>query len=166
MDEMMDFQFTKILVNDFEIGFSGSRDYGAFLEVKRMPGVDAEPMLNVACKLRYEHHEKKLAVNGLIPGSQLTIPVNTEGKREPLPEVGLLLSHRLAGRFCMSLWEMFFNSRQPSLGTGSETSAGCRDRELLSGFVRLCQHRLSQSVGRQRRNSQFDSDENCAEQRD
>ncbi|MAT16567.1 MAG: hypothetical protein CMJ46_15005 [Planctomyces sp.] len=97
MEEMMDFQFTKILVNDFEIGFKDPRGYGAFLETKRMPGVDyAEPMLHIACTLQHEHREKKVTVTGLIPGSRLTIPVNTEGDREPLPTVGLLLSKRLA----------------------------------------------------------------------
>ncbi|QDU81666.1 outer membrane-specific lipoprotein transporter subunit LolC [Polystyrenella longa] len=97
MDEMMDFQFSKVLVNDYEISFKDPRGYSAYLETRRMPGVDyAEPILNVPCKLRYEHHEKKVSVTGLINHSQLTVPMNVDGERQELPPVGLLLTKRLA----------------------------------------------------------------------
>jgi len=97
MNEMIQFQFTKVLVNDYEISFKGVRDYGAFLEARQMPGVDyAEPVLHVGCSLKNGHHKKKVSITGLIPESTLTIPIDQQGNRQHLPEAGLLISKRLA----------------------------------------------------------------------
>ena len=91
--EMIEFQFDKVLVSDFDLTFKDERDFGVVFEASHLPGVDhVEPVFSVACTFHHGHRRKKGAVTGLVPGATLTSPRDTEGRKVPVPKAGLLLT--------------------------------------------------------------------------
>ena len=97
MVTMVEFQFEKILLSDFEVSFKDNVDEGALFEMQRLPGVDhVEPVFSVACTLRNGRHHKKGAILGIVPDARLTIPRDTAGRRLRVPDVGVLLTNKLA----------------------------------------------------------------------
>jgi putative ABC transport system permease protein len=95
--EMIEFQFDKVLLSDFDMSFKDERDIGALYEAQRLPGVDfVEPMFFVGCTFRHGLNEKQGGITGLVPHSRLTIPRQESGERIPLPETGLVMTRRLA----------------------------------------------------------------------
>lgn len=95
--EMIDFQFSKVLMSDYDIGFKDERDIGALYEAKRLPGVDfVEPQFQVGCTFRNGPREKQGGITGLLPNARLTIPREADGRRIAIPETGLVLTRRLA----------------------------------------------------------------------
>lgn len=94
---LIDFQFDKLLLSDYELSFKDPLQYPVLFEAERLPGVKrAEPVLNIACKLKNGVWEKKLAVQGIRRGAELTVPRDTRGNAVPIPESGLLLTRALA----------------------------------------------------------------------
>lgn len=97
VDEMIEFQFDKVLLSDFDLHFQDERDIGAYYEAQRLPGVDfAEPQFQLGCTFRNGHHEKQGGITGLLPNARLTIPREAGGERIHIPESGLVLTRRLA----------------------------------------------------------------------
>lgn len=95
--EMIEFQFDKILLSDFDMSFKDERNIGALYEAQRLPGVDfVEPMFSVGCTFRHGLHEKQGGITGLLPHSRLTIPRQQSGERIAIPETGLVMTRRLA----------------------------------------------------------------------
>jgi len=94
---MIDFQFHRMMRNDFELSFSSERDRGALDDTLRLPGVDrAEPTLGVACTMIHGSYRRKLGISGLTGGARLTVLRDTEGRPIHLPETGLVVTDRLA----------------------------------------------------------------------
>jgi putative ABC transport system permease protein len=97
LDELIVFTFDRLLVSDVDVTFDDELDYGALLEMRRMPGVDhVEPMLRVACTFEHGPYRRKGAVTGILPTARLTIPRDPRGRRVPLPDHGLVLTNELA----------------------------------------------------------------------
>ena len=97
MNEMVDFQFEKVLLSDFDLSLREQHDFGAYLEAQRLPGADyVEPLYVVGCTFHHGHRRKQGAITGLLPTARLTVPRNTAGEKVAVPEVGLLLTRRLA----------------------------------------------------------------------
>ena len=98
MDFLVEFQFERILVSDFTLTLADDQDEGALLEARRLPGVHyAEGVFNVACTLRHGHRHHKVGIEGVKPGSVLTVPSDSSGVRVPIPASGLLVTPKLAG---------------------------------------------------------------------
>ncbi len=68
--EMIEFQFDKVLLSDFDLSFKDERDIGALYEAQRLPGVDfVEPQFSVGCTFRHGRYEKQGGITGLVPHS-------------------------------------------------------------------------------------------------
>ena len=97
LNYLLDHQFEKVLLSDFDLTFGDERDGGALLEARRLPGVDhAEPLLMVACEFVNGHRSKRSGIIGVTRDATLTIPRTADGRRVTVPETGLLMSRRLA----------------------------------------------------------------------
>ena len=94
---LIDFQFYKITRSDIDIAFHDTLGREALDEAARLPGVDwAEPQFGLACTFVNGPYRRKGGVMGLAPDARLTVPRDTEGRPIPMPEMGLVLSRRLA----------------------------------------------------------------------
>ncbi|MCK4871194.1 MAG: ABC transporter permease [Phycisphaerales bacterium] len=97
MHYMIDFQFDKVLASDYDLIFKDDRDEGAYLEARRLPGVErAEAVFTVPCTFRHGRREKRLGITGLVPSATLTVPRDADGNPITLPGHGLLLTRKLA----------------------------------------------------------------------
>lgn len=95
--ELIQFQFDKLLLSDFEVGFSSQKDYDVFLEAQRLPGVDyAEPILNVGGTFYFGHQEMKGSITGLTSQARLTVPRDVAGNAIDVPASGVLLTRKIA----------------------------------------------------------------------
>ncbi len=99
MYEMIDFQFEKVLLSDFDVAFKDARDFSAVHEMRTLPGVDAvEPLFVLGCTLKNGHRSHKGGVTGVTRDARMTVPRNLAGRPVAVPESGLLLTRRLADR--------------------------------------------------------------------
>ena len=97
MDEIVHFQFDRLLLSDFEITLKDARHFSALYEAKRWPGVDyAEPVFMLGCTFEYGHHRRQGAITGVIPGARLTVPRDGTGRPAVVPKSGILLTSKLA----------------------------------------------------------------------
>ncbi|MDP8217707.1 MAG: FtsX-like permease family protein [Candidatus Theseobacter exili] len=97
MDEMIEFQFSKVMLSDYNLSLKDDLNYGAFIESKKLPGIShAEPIFNVPCTFINKNYHKKGMISGLISGAKLTIPRRANGDSVPIPPVGLLMTKRMA----------------------------------------------------------------------
>ena len=107
MDYMIDFQFTKILLSNYDISVKEGVDRGAVAEIQRLPGVIAvEPIFTVPCTFHNDNHHKKGAITGLVPGAQMTVPRKSDGTPVPVPATGLLVTSRLADQLGVKSGDM------------------------------------------------------------
>lgn len=91
------FQFSKILVSDYDLTLKDEVDEGALDEAKRLPGVcHAEPVCLVACTFENGNHRRKGAITGIVPDARLTVPHDANAHPVRVPPVGLLMTRRLA----------------------------------------------------------------------
>jgi putative ABC transport system permease protein len=94
---LVDHQYEEILRSDIDLVFEDELSEQALAEARRLPGVDtAEPMLSVAGTFTSGPHEHKGAILGLMPTAQLTVPRDSTGRRIAVPDVGLIISRKLA----------------------------------------------------------------------
>ncbi|NOZ20519.1 MAG: FtsX-like permease family protein [Planctomycetes bacterium] len=97
LNDMVVFQFDKVLLSDYDLTLKDEADAGALAEAKRLPGVvHAEPVLNVACTFYRGNHSKKGTLTGIVPNARLTIPRDAAGRPVRVPPVGLLMVQRMA----------------------------------------------------------------------
>lgn len=97
MNAMIEFQFDKQLLSDYDVLLKDSHDLGALQDAARLPGVHrAEPLFVVGCTFRNGPRSRKGAITGIRRDAQLTVPRDAGGNRVPVPDVGLLLTQRLA----------------------------------------------------------------------
>ena len=95
--DLIDFQFRRIMHSDVDLTFKDERDRSAWDEAARLPGVNrAEPTLDVACTFSHGQWQKKGGVTGLLPGATLTIPRDLAGRPLRIPSEGLAMSRQLA----------------------------------------------------------------------
>lgn len=100
MNEMVAFTFGKMMVSDIDLAFQGELEYEAFLETKRLPGVDyAEPILRLYGSFSSGRTTRDGAVTGLIPNARLTIPRDGRMRPVKLPDVGLVITTQMADIF-------------------------------------------------------------------
>jgi putative ABC transport system permease protein len=96
-DFLIDFQFHRISRSDIDLAFKEVRGEAALLELRQLPNVDlAEPRLDVTCTFEYGPYRRKAAISGLLPDAQLTVPRDRHGRPIRVPEIGVVLTRRLA----------------------------------------------------------------------
>ena len=97
MRELIEYQYDKILLSDFDLSLKDEHNYSALLEARSLPGVDfAEPVLNVTCTFYHGHRRKRGAVTGILPTARLTVPRDTSGEARRVPPVGIIVTGKLA----------------------------------------------------------------------
>ncbi|MFQ5732165.1 MAG: ABC transporter permease, partial [Planctomycetaceae bacterium] len=97
MFAMIDFQYEKVLKADFELSFASQQNYGALYESRRLPGVEsAEPLFHVGCTFHNGHVRKQGGITGVIRDARLTGLFDTAGNRVTVPNVGVVLTRKLA----------------------------------------------------------------------
>ena len=94
---LVDFQYSQITRSDVDLSFSDELGIDALAEARRLPGVDAaEPMFMLGGTFYNGPHSHKAGISGITIDAQLTIPRDRGGEALPVPEVGLVLSRKLA----------------------------------------------------------------------
>ncbi len=97
MDAWTDFQFTKVMLSDYNLNLKDETDSGAVLEARRLPGVThAEGIFSVSCTFSSRNHHKKGTILGIDRDARLTIPRDKKGNAVPVPSFGLLMCRRMA----------------------------------------------------------------------
>lgn len=95
--EMVEFQYSRVLLSDFDVNLKDEHDYACVDEARRLPGVTAvEPVFGIGCTFHHGHRQKDGGVTGLIANSTLTVPCDIHGGRVPVPPTGVVLTRRLA----------------------------------------------------------------------
>lgn len=103
LEEMVVFQFDKVLLADFTLNFRNELDAGAVTEAARLPGiVRAEPLFIVPCTLENGYRRKKGSITGLTRDATMTVPRGADGVPVAVPGQGLLVSRRLAAILAVS----------------------------------------------------------------
>lgn len=94
---LVEHQYEEILRSDIDLVLDGERSQAALDQARRLPGVDiAEPLLSVSGTFTSGPYEHKAAILGLQPKAQLTVPRDAAGQPIAVPQVGLIISRKLA----------------------------------------------------------------------
>jgi len=94
---MIDTAFNRADRQDATITFAGERHASAAREVARLPGVMiAEPYRSIPVKLRNGHVERRVAITGKPPETDLSRVLGQDYEPVRLPETGLAVSDALA----------------------------------------------------------------------
>lgn len=94
---LVDFQFSQIQRSDIDLAFKDERPAAALTEARQLPGIDrAEPLFNVGCTFVNGSHSYRSGITGLAVDARLTIPRDLGGRRLRIPDVGLVMSRKLA----------------------------------------------------------------------
>lgn len=97
VETLGDFQFATVQRFDRAVAFHDPASGAALGGLRRIPGVTAvEPYRSVPAILRHGHHERREAILGLLPGSQLLRIVDREGRVHEARDDGLTVSAKLA----------------------------------------------------------------------
>jgi putative ABC transport system permease protein len=97
IDYMMEMQFERIQRADISVTTTEQVSDRAIYELGRLSGVRlCEPTRSVAVRLRAGPRQRRLAVQGIRPGSHLYQLLDTSGNCAAVPKDGLLVSRKLA----------------------------------------------------------------------
>lgn len=96
IDYMLTYQWNDVQRQDVVVFFSEPGSGDALHNLEQLPGVQrAEPVRVVQARIRYGHHSRKLAVNGLPRDADLNRLMDAERRRIVLPEEGVVMSAQL-----------------------------------------------------------------------
>jgi putative ABC transport system permease protein len=94
---LMDFQWRLAQRQDATLDLIEAGSPSALGNMRHLPGVmSAEPYRSVAARIRYGHHERRVAITGLPAVTRLNRLLDADGRQVALPLSGLLLSAKLA----------------------------------------------------------------------
>ncbi|MCR9116646.1 MAG: ABC transporter permease [bacterium] len=94
---LLDFQFYQQVRSDYDLSFRSEVSRESLDELRSLPAVThVEPLFNVAATFEKGSVKRKLAISGISPGAELTVPQTSDGTPIPIPEKGLVLTQRLA----------------------------------------------------------------------
>jgi putative ABC transport system permease protein len=97
IDELMDFQYRWMELQDVRVAFEEERPKSALFDIRRMEGVrSAEPELAVPVRFVHGPRDYRTAIAGIAPGSRLQGLYDREKRPVAPPRRGLLLSAKLA----------------------------------------------------------------------
>jgi len=97
MTYLMDVQYDLTQREDVNIAFVEPKPIRALEEIKTIPGVlNVEPVRNVAVTLKFNHYQKRGAITGLIPNTDLRRIIDDKLQLVAMPEQGIILNQKLA----------------------------------------------------------------------
>src|SRR5690606_7660482 len=98
IDLMVDHQFRESRRHDVSVAFVEPTGRAALHELAALPGVTrVEPERAVAVIARHGNRGHRTALQALVPGSTLRVPLDRHGRRIAPPAAGVLLTDYLAG---------------------------------------------------------------------
>ena len=104
---MMDLQFRVIQREDLSVTFNESKATRAESEFRHMAGVTrVEPNRFAPARLHFGHRATETSIQGLTNHSQLRRIVDGDGRVQPIPPAGLVLSSNLANKLRVSAGDM------------------------------------------------------------
>lgn len=96
IDYLLTYQWNDVQRQDVVVFFLEPGSGEALHNLERLPGVQrAEPLRAVQARVRFGHHSRKLAVNGLPRDADLNRLMDAERRRILLPEEGIVMSAQL-----------------------------------------------------------------------
>lgn len=96
IDYLLTYQWNDVQRQDVVVFFSEPSSGEALHSLERLPGVQrAEPVRVVQARIRFGHHSRRLAVNGLPPEAELNRLLDAHRRRIHLPEEGVVMSAQL-----------------------------------------------------------------------
>ncbi|WP_193212160.1 ABC transporter permease [Luteolibacter marinus] len=97
IDYLLTFQWNRQQRQDAAVFLVEPASGKGLHDLENLPGViRAEPIRSVPARLGYAHHERRLSITGIAPGSNLNRLLDDKGNPIILPEEGLLMSEKLA----------------------------------------------------------------------
>lgn len=97
IDYLLTFQWNRQQRQDAAVFLVEPASGKGLHDLEHLPGViRAEPIRSVPARLRYGHFQRKLAVTGIDPGSDLNRLLDEKGDTITMPEEGLIMSKKLA----------------------------------------------------------------------
>ncbi len=97
LDSLMTHEFKKVSHQDMTITLRDPVGREVNREFNLLPHVsEMEPQLSVACDLSNGSYQKRTGVTGLVRNPHLYTPLDQEGNHIHIPEVGLVLTQKLA----------------------------------------------------------------------
>jgi putative ABC transport system permease protein len=96
IDYMLTYQWNDVQRQDVVVFFSEPGSGDSLHNLEQLPGVQrAEPVRVVQARIRYGHHSRKLAVNGLPRDADLNRLMDAERRLIVLPKEGIVMSAQL-----------------------------------------------------------------------
>jgi putative ABC transport system permease protein len=97
IDHLLTFQWNSAQRQDVAVFLTEPASGKGFHDLEHLPGViRAEPIRSVGARLKYGHHQRKLAVTGISRGADLNRLLDEREYPLVLPGDGLLMSEKLA----------------------------------------------------------------------
>ncbi len=97
MTFLVEHQYEAISRSDFDLSLAEEHGGDVLDEAARLPDVDrAEPLLAVAGTFSHGPRERKASITGLSRRATMTIPRDKRGEPIEVPEVGIIMSRKLA----------------------------------------------------------------------
>jgi putative ABC transport system permease protein len=119
IDEMMYFQLVKVAHQDVSISLREPKSDQVSGEIARIPGISySEAQLNLACELTFGPIKRRVLITGLPAANVLYTPLDKEENKIKIPEVGLLLSTKLAEKMGAKVGDLL--TLRPLIGRREE----------------------------------------------
>jgi putative ABC transport system permease protein len=97
IDYLLTFQWNSAQRQDVAVFLTEPSSNKGFHDLEHLPGViRAEPLRSVRARLKFSHHQRKLAVTGIPPGADLNRLLDDQKRPIVMPGDGLLMSAKLA----------------------------------------------------------------------
>lgn len=97
IDYLLTFQWNSAQRQDVAVFLTEPSSNKGFHDLEHLPGViRAEPIRSVGARLKFGHHQRKLAVTGIPPGADLNRLLDDRKRPIMMPGDGLLMSAKLA----------------------------------------------------------------------
>lgn len=93
---MIDLQFQRVSREDITVAYTDPRGSGAVYDLASFPSVlNVEPFRTVPARVRHGHRERRLGIQGLVPGGELHRIVDEQLSVHQAPSDGLLMTRKL-----------------------------------------------------------------------
>ncbi len=145
---LMDLQFRVVQREDLSVSFNAPKAGLAVREIQQLPGVlRVEPFRLAPARLQFGHRAKDVLLQGLTADGVLRRIVGADGRVQPLPAAGLVLSSQLARDLGVVVGDRLdIDMREGERRAGTLTVAGVVDG-FLGASASLNLDALQQLVG-------------------
>lgn len=97
LNYLMSYTFEKLSHEDLSVSLRDPKGQRSLRELGSFTAIaGTEPQLSVVCDLSNGPYRKRMGVSGLPPGNSLCTPLDSQGQPIVVPELGMVLSKKLA----------------------------------------------------------------------